>query len=309
MSAGAAFHDEMGPLRRRDIDDSEFSELVEGIRAAFLRRPDRALEARHLAAIASEAKRIPLAPMERTNRMGLLSRLIVVAAVLGLLSGGLALAGVDLPLFGDGNGAGGSAVPSADRRPGSAGDIAVSVIEAIETNLPLLRDGEISGCQFGAMVSAAARGTEPDETHCSDGSGETAERVLATIETNLPLLRERDISGCEFGAIVSAAARGTDPDPSHCKERDEITTRAGGSVRAKARAEEAKAAGQAKGEAASEGRANPGGESEKASAGGQAKAEEAKAGGQAHADEAKADGQARGEEASGGKASAGGNRD
>jgi hypothetical protein len=309
MSAGDAFHDEMRPLRRRDIDDPEFSELVEEIRAAYVRGPDRAVETRHVSAIASEAKRISLAPMKGRSRLGLLSRLGVVAACLALLSAGLALAGVDLPVLEDADGAAGGAAPSVVRLPDSASDNAVSVIETIQTNLPLLKEGEISGCQFGAMVSAAARGTEPDDARCGRGSGEAAEGVLATIQTNLPLLKEGEISGCEFGAIVSAAARGTDPKSSHCKET------ATGAGAGKAQAEEAKAAGRAKGEAASEGKANPGGNGKEPSAGSRAKADEARAaghpgaGGRTRADEAKADGRARGEAASGGKASAGGNKD
>lgn len=275
MSDPDAYPDEMGSLRPRDIDEPEFSTLVDELRSAYVREPDPEVGSRHLAAMLEQAKSVPVAPasppsLERRRRFGLIARLGIAAAGFALLSGGLALAGVDLPVLPEGareparetvksgeteETSDDVIVPSVDVLPDDVSDTAVSVLETIEATLPLLQDGDISGCEFGAMVSAAAREVEPDTSHCKDGASAS------------------EGAGGSKGAEASAEGR--------------------------ARADAAKAAGQAKGEAASGGKANAGGRSDSGSG--------PSGGGKANADQAKAAGQAKGEEASGGKANAGGN--
>jgi hypothetical protein len=343
MSERDAYGDDMVFLHPLDIDDPELAPVVQEVRTLFRRPPAPAVQARHVAAIVDLAKGAPSDPHADGRTGGrpvrLMARLGIVAAAFGLLTGGLALAGVDLPVLPDrasdesrdagvkgatkeGEGATEEViVPTVDQLPENAGDTARNVIATIETNLPLLNDDELSGCEFGAMVSAAARGLDADTTHCQEGGdaestasqGDTAERVLAVIETNLPLLHDGEISGCEFGAMVSAAARDAEPDTSKCageREGDRESKGSEASADGKARAEEAKAAGRAKGEEASGGVANAGGNAGTGSkdSNGQSDAgSENAAGGKEVAAEAKAAGWAKGEEASGGKANPGGN--
>jgi hypothetical protein len=342
MSERDAYGDDMVFLHPLDIDDPELAPVVQEVRTLFRRPPGPAVQARHVAAMVDLAKGGPSDPNAEGRAGGrpvrLMARLGIVAAAFGLLTGGLALAGVDLPVLPDrasdesrdagvkgatkeGEGATEDViVPTVDQLPENAGDTARNVIATIETNLPLLNDGELSGCEFGAMVSAAARGLDADTSHCDDegaespdARGDTAERVLAVIETNLPLLHDGEISGCEFGAMVSAAARDAEPDTSKCAgERvgDGESKGSEASADGKARAEEAKAAGRAKGEEASGGEANAGGNADtgaKDSNGQSDAGSENAAGGKEVAAEAKAAGWAKGEEASDGKANPGGN--
>jgi hypothetical protein len=302
MSDRDAYRNEMGSLRPRDIDDPDLSALVEEVRSAYLREPDPEVGSRHLAAIVEQAQAVSAAPTtgpsaERkpiTRRLGLIARVGIAAAGFGLVTGGLALAGVNLPML-----------------PDTASETASEAVAAD-------RAQETKGPSEDVIV--------PSAEQLSDEASDTAVAVLETIEANLPLLQDGDISGCEFGAMVSAAARDVEPDTSHCRhggpgaEAPGVSKGAGASAEGRARAEAAKAAGQAKGEAASGGKANAGGKSDDGAenlGGGKAKADEAKAagqakgeaasGGKAKADEAKAAGQAKGEAASGGKANPGGN--
>jgi hypothetical protein len=160
----------------------------------------------------------------RARPLGLLAKLGIAAAGLALLTGSLAIAGVDLPGLPDRKPDGVQKAPAED---GTRSETSARVGSAIEANLPLLRGGDISGCEFGAMVSSAARDVEPDTSRCTEGDNgvdevdgepsETARRVQAAVEGNLSLLHDGEISGCEFGAIVSAAARGVEPDASTCQ--------------------------------------------------------------------------------------------
>jgi hypothetical protein len=344
MSERDANRDDMSFFHPLDIDDPDLGPVVEEVRTLFRRHPDPAVEARHVSAMIEVAKAAPgdlRVEARRGNRpVRPLARLAIVAAAFGLLTGGLALAGVDIPGLsdrvpdessdqgaktkGDTRGAEDSTgeviVPSVDQLPENAGDASRNVIATIESNLSLMHTGELSGCEFGAMVSAAARGAEADSSHCEgketggapDARSDTAQRVQAAIDTNLPLLHDGEISGCEFGAIVSAAARDVEPDDSKCGDEN---VEAGGSQGAaasdtgKARAEEAKTAGRAKGEEASKGKSEAGGVEEGGTSGPASKgkgASEDSPSGVEHADEAKAAGRAKGEEASGGKANPGG---
>jgi hypothetical protein len=337
MGGHDAYEDEMGLVRAHDIDDPEFSSMVDEIRFALRRAPKAAVEARHISAMVEQARHSPVTPMadlpggrRRSSRpVRVLAKLGAAAAGLGLIAGGLALAGVDLPVLPDPTSDKAreqidrsSAVDTADGRS----EIAVRVQATIAAHLPSVRAGEMSGCEFGAMVSAAARGITPDSSHCrattaesgEGGSSEIAQRVQAAIAANLRLLRAGDISGCEFGAMVSAAARGTTADPWHCKsktaegESDESTDSGGGTT-----------TGQGKAKEASAGKANGRGTSKEATTTGQDKAEEVSGGkanakgngaqrsakGKAKTKEAKAAGQGTAEEVSGGKANPGGKSD
>ncbi|HZA41826.1 MAG TPA: hypothetical protein VFA00_14510 [Actinomycetota bacterium] len=234
MSRHDAYGDEMRLRRPYDPDDAEFASLAEEIRSACLGAPGPQVQARHLRMIIEQTRAAPETPYivrpptpRRSRPHGVLAKLGVAAAGLALLTGSLAVAGVDFPILPDraSDKAGDS---SAGKEGASLSETAQRVQSAIEANLPLLQAGDISGCEFGAMVSAAARGVEPDTSRCGgddageeEGAGgersETAQRVRATIEDNLPLLQAGDISGCEFGAMVSAAARGVEPDTSRCE--------------------------------------------------------------------------------------------
>jgi hypothetical protein len=356
MSDGDAYQDEMGFRRFHDVDDPEFAALIEELRTAYRRAPDPRVESRHIAAILAQSQRSIaeaeiVQPKRRstTKRPTVLAKLAIATAGLGLLTGGLALAGMNLsPLQRASSDTAGEASAGSQQRPDGendapgvgelpedASDTAERVVSTIEANLILLQRGEISGCEFAGMVSAAARLVDPDSSKCPDEGtmqespeekSDTAVRVLAVIETNLPQLKNGEISGCEFGAMVSAAARNVEPDPSRCSRSEEeaaaVDTHASKSngrhrpAKDKARSDEAKSQGQAQGEEASGGKANAGGNGNGASGSGQATASEAQSQGQAQGEEASGgnanaggngNGQAQGEEASGGNANAGGN--
>ena len=236
MSGHDAYEDEMRLRRPYDTDDPEFSSLAEEIRSACRGAPGPDVEARHIRAIVEQARLSPEVPIaepavvRRTSKpVGVLARLGAAAAALAVLTGSLALAGVDLPVFPDSAGESREKTGEADAADGdeNRSETAQRVQAVIEANLPLLQAGDISGCEFGEMVSAAARGVEPDTSKCNNegddaepelGRSETAQRVQAAIEVNLPLLHAGEISGCEFGAMVSAAARGVEPDTSKCEK-------------------------------------------------------------------------------------------
>jgi hypothetical protein len=239
MSDRNAYEGEMRLRRPYDTDDPEFSSLAEEVRSACLGAPGPEVQARHIQAIVEQARRIPEVPTvasggvgRRSRPLGVLARLGAAAAILALLTGSLALAGVDLPILPDGTSDDSPAHesrPEPTREDATRSETAEAVQAAIRSSLPMLKVGDLSGCEFGAMVSAAARGVEPDTSGCekSDsgedeepgaGRSETAQRVQAAIEVNLPLLHAGGISGCEFGAMVSAAAHGVEPDTSRCEK-------------------------------------------------------------------------------------------
>jgi hypothetical protein len=228
----------MDGLRVFDTDDHEAAHVVKQIRSVLKRSPDPVIEERHIAAILDEARRTPRAPVTtRRRRAPLMVRLGAVAGGLALLTGGLALAGVDLPGLPDqSTGKPSKPTPvaqnsSSDESPERSSETAERVQSTIAASLPLLRSGDISGCEFAALVSASAREGVLDSSCGAPGeektqAGETSERVQMTIEANLPLMRTGEISGCEFGALVSAAARDVVADSSHCNtsEDDEELT-------------------------------------------------------------------------------------
>ena len=287
MTDRDAYRDDMSFLHPLDIDDPDLAPTVEEIRTLFRQPPGGAVETRHVAAMVEHAEAAPAvlgverSPVGRPIR--LIARLGVVAAAFGLLTGGLALAGVDLPVF-------------SDRASDKAKDAGAE--EADDTTEDVI-----------VPSAGQPQGTDDDETAAAtDSRSDTAQRVQAVIETNLPLLHEGQISGCEFGAMVSAAARDVEPDTAKCQEEtDDGSQGSEASAKGKARAEEAKAAGRAKGEEASGGKANAGGNDNGASQGSKSEGgSENSAQGMEKSEEAKAAGQAKGEEASGGKANPGG---
>lgn len=71
-------------------------------------------------------------------------------------------------------------VPSTEQLPEDADETAFAVIGAIQTFLPQLQDGTISGCEFGAFVSAAAQDEEVDASHCAASNETTGEQVAGT---------------------------------------------------------------------------------------------------------------------------------
>jgi hypothetical protein len=354
MTDGDAYQNEMGFLRPNDIDDSEFRAFVEEVRSAYRHAPDPFVESRHITAIVKQSQRTLAEPalLDRNpdaRPLKLIARIAIAAAAFGLLTTGLAIAGVGLPILPDpAPERAREAVatpndqsdhetnsPSVDQLPENASDTAVGVVSTIEANLQMLQSDQMSGCEFGAMVSAAARGTEPASSHCpdkgtveeeSEQGSEVAERVLAVIDANLPQLQKGEISGCEFGALVSAAARGVEPETSRCSTPDDAASvsapamegkGAESSAKGRARADAARTAGQGNGEEASDAKGNGDGSGAGASDAGQATVDEGKANGggngeaasaagQDTADEAQSQGQANGEEASGGKANPGG---
>lgn len=183
-----------GHNRRVELED--VAVLLGALKTGLVEAPGEEASRRHLAAIvrasgAAAATRShgrgsaqPARSRARGARRdiglrgrlpGLVAKAMVAAVALSFLTVGLAFAGVvDLPdpaedalaKIGVTLPESGS-LPSTDQLPADAGDTAVAVIGAIETFLPQLQDGTISGCEFGAFVSAAATGEEPDASHCA----------------------------------------------------------------------------------------------------------------------------------------------
>jgi len=236
MSDHNAYEDEMRLRRPHDSDDAEFSSLAEDIRSACLGAPGPHVQSRHIRAILEQARRVPEVPvashagLRRSKPLRTLAKLGAAAAALAVLTGSLAVAGVDLPILAgrppsDPRANGGAAESDGDDEVRS--ETAARVQSAIQSSLPMLRTGGITGCEFRAAVSAAARGEAPDTSACTEAAdgeddvldpkgSETARNVHAALEENLPRLHAGEISGCEFGAMVSAAARGVEPDTSEC---------------------------------------------------------------------------------------------
>ena len=236
MSDHNAYEDEMRLRRPHDTDDAEFSSLAEDIRSACLGAPGPDVQSRHIRAIIEQARRVPEVPVappagvRRSRPLGTLAKLGAAAAALALLTGSLAVAGVDLPIFAgrppsDQRGNGGATESAGDDEVRS--ETAARVQSAVQSSLPMLRAGGITGCEFRAAVSGAALGEAPDTSGCTEATdgeadvpgpkgSETARNVQAVLEENLPRLHAGEISGCEFGAMVSSAARGVEPDTSEC---------------------------------------------------------------------------------------------
>ncbi len=184
---------------------AEVAGFVQALPASLAEPPDEAVARRHLAAIAEAAARTaaqaptPGTRLEerrpRTSRRWIPmpvarpARVLIAglagALVLSLLTTGLAVAGVvDLPeparraleaagiaLPSEGDEDGGS-TPSPDQLPEDADDTAFALLGAIAAHLPELRDGTISGCEFGAAVAAAAGGGDGGTSHCTGGASE-----------------------------------------------------------------------------------------------------------------------------------------
>jgi hypothetical protein len=192
-------HDDIDSLldghnRRMELED--VAVLLGALKTGLVEAPGEEASRRHLAAIvwaSSEAAatrshaRGSAQPARSRARgakrgiglrgrlPGLVARAMVAAVALSFLTVGLAFAGVvDLPdpaedalaKIGVTLPESGS-VPSTDQLPADADDTAVAVIGAIETYLPQLQEGTISGCEFGAFVSAAATGDEAEASHCA----------------------------------------------------------------------------------------------------------------------------------------------
>jgi hypothetical protein len=184
----------MGFPPESDEDLRDLAEFLADASETLTRPPRAEVQATHLSLLAG-AIRTPSAgpqgppprgpaaaaqPAGRSREHGFMrhpavrwaSKVALAAATLVLLTAALALAGVDLPgtaaetafdkVFGIElpNQGDGAVDPSA--LPGGASDTAVSVLTTIDE----MRSGEGTGCAFGAAVSAAARGTEADASHC-----------------------------------------------------------------------------------------------------------------------------------------------
>ncbi len=182
---------------------ADVAAFVRGLPAALAEAPGEAIARRHLAAIVDAAARTPTPdpageapaergrprsarrwiPVSRSRSLRVLVAGLAGAVVLSLLTTGLAVAGVvELPeaarqaleaagITLPARGAQVDDVPSPDQLPEEADETAVAVLGAIAQNLPGLRDGSISGCEFGAAVAAAAGGGDGDTSHCPDGEG------------------------------------------------------------------------------------------------------------------------------------------
>ena len=196
MSRHDAYGDEMRLRRPYDPDDAEFASLAEEIRSACLGAPGPQVQARHLRMIIEQTRAAPETPYivrpptpRRSRPHGVLAKLGVAAAGLALLTGSLAVAGVDFPILPDraSDKAGDS---SAGKEGASLSETAQRVQSAIEANLPLLQAGDISGCEFGAMVSAAARGVEPDTSRCERASKEAGAGLKDSEEKGDPTTEE-----------------------------------------------------------------------------------------------------------------------
>lgn len=187
-----------GHHRHEELED--IAVFLGGLKDAVAEAPGEGASRRHLAAIvqvAGEAAarsyvldgRAPRersrarrwSPVLRTRFVRVMARALVLAVGASFLSVGLAFAGVvDLPEVADDalarvgvtlpEQAGDpetESVPSTEQLPEDADETAFAVIGAIQTYLPQLQDGTISGCEFGAFVSAAASGEEVDANACS----------------------------------------------------------------------------------------------------------------------------------------------
>ncbi|MGH2540915.1 MAG: hypothetical protein ACRDGK_10365 [Actinomycetota bacterium] len=163
---------------RRDVEAEHLALLAGSIRTrpAGLRGSSEPITAEAPVARPTERKRRGLMRIPAVRRT---AKVTVAAASLVVLTAGLAFAGVDLP---------GTAAETAfakvlgvelpnqaeehagsvpEELPESAADTANAVLDMIRE----WRSGvDWSGCEFGATVSAAARGeSEPDTSHCEAG--------------------------------------------------------------------------------------------------------------------------------------------
>lgn len=311
----------------RGHSSGDLSAMVERIRGASSQRPSESTETAHIETLVRESQSVrrELRGSRIRNRPGLrTSRLIRVTAIamgLALLMAQFAVAsGLHVPGLSQasewaGNTLGiGDDTPEPDQLPPAASDQARRVLAAINANQDLVKSGELSGCEFGALVTAASENTAPDFSDCPGRRGgegieddeipspdqlpssasDGARRVLTAIQDNLPLLGTGELSGCEFGALVTAASQNTAPDFSDCPARSGAAGNRQSSA-GQATAEQQSTAGKAKGaEQSSAGQATAEGQSSagKAKAETQSSAGKAKAEEQSSAGKAKAEGQA-----------------
>ena len=187
----------------RDEDLRDLADFLTSATEALARPPRSDVEAGHLTLLAAAARlrsheaptpasATPRAPIAgSTERSGLMrsrtvrsaAKVAVATASIVLMTAALAFAGVDLPgtaaetafqkVLGVDlpNQAGEHAGAVPEELPESASETAVAVLDVIRE----WRSGaEWNGCEFGARVSAAARGLEgePDTSHCAAGDGE-----------------------------------------------------------------------------------------------------------------------------------------
>jgi hypothetical protein len=173
--------------RPADGDEEPLAAFLGSARRVLSTPPDEATERAHLAAMLSAARPRPVAtilPSSSTRRearesLGLRLRAAAAKVAIGALgltttTAGLAMAGVDLPgtLAEKAFSRVGISLPNQGGDPGDQDDLGASnasetsdrVHEAIRN-----RDDSMSGCEFGASVSRAARGVsdEGDPEHCN----------------------------------------------------------------------------------------------------------------------------------------------
>jgi hypothetical protein len=204
----------MGFPPESDEDLRDLAEFLADASQTLTRPPRAEVQATHLSLLAG-AIRTPSAgpqgppsrgpaaaaqPAERSRRehgfmrhpaVRWASKVALAAATLVLLTAALALAGVDLPgsaaetafdeVFGIELPNQGQGAVDPSELPDGASDTAVSVL----TTIGEMRSGEGTGCEFGAAVSAAARGTDADASHCtSAGSDEEGAGPSSTGSAN-----------------------------------------------------------------------------------------------------------------------------
>jgi hypothetical protein len=270
MTDRDAYRDDMSFLHPLDIDDPDLAPTVEEIRTLFRQPPGEAVETRHVAAMVEHAKAAPAVLRAERSPVGrpirLLARLAIVAAAFGLLTGGLALAGVDIPVLPDRASDKAEEAVGEDAQEGettaaaseSRSDTAERVQAVIETNLPLLHEGQISGCEFGAMVSAAARDVEPDTSKCQGETDDGSQGSEASAKGKARA-EEAKAAGRAKGEEASGGKANAGGNDNGALQGSKSEAGSENSAQGMEKSEEAKAAGQAKGEEASGGKANPGG--------------------------------------------------
>jgi hypothetical protein len=202
-----------GHHRHEELQD--IAAFLGGLKDALAEAPGEGASRRHLAAIvqvAGEAAtrghvldgRAPLdgsrsrrwSPVLRTRFVRVVAKALVLAVGASFLTVGLAFAGVvDLPEVADEaltkvgvilpehvGGPETESVPSTEQLPEDANETAFAVIGAIQTYLSQVQDGTISGCEFGALVSAAATGEVADTSHCAASDDATGAQQIAGAE-------------------------------------------------------------------------------------------------------------------------------
>jgi hypothetical protein len=180
----------------------------DAVRAAYLASPDEETKARHLSAMAEEARGVrhevvtargghglKEAAMTRFRNAALTAKLAALTLTAALATGGLATAGViSLP----------------DSLPGSASDKAETVHDAIDGS-----DPSEERCAFGQEVAEAASDgkSDPQADACGDAGATAEDRggKSGDVEAQQNGADPEEGAGREFGDSVSNRATGGEP--------------------------------------------------------------------------------------------------